>query len=177
MNNKGFTTVELILTLSVVLIIMTTITSVTYTYRDRSLYEESETEIFNYKNTVTKIIYDDILDIKNINGPITIIEQKNENKYYLKNNSNIYYILSIINEENKVGIQYETVKVTTNYETNTTSETTESTTKYIIPGSNDNLIKFDKVDYKETDNYYLLDIYFYQKSIDQRFKIHLIVSK
>ena len=61
MNKKAFTTVEMILTILLVVVIMATITSVTLVYRDKSEYEESVTEIENYKNTLTKIIYDDIL--------------------------------------------------------------------------------------------------------------------
>ena len=62
MNKQGFTTVELILTMVLVMIIMATITNVTYTYRDRSTYEELKTEVTDYKNTTTKIIYDALLD-------------------------------------------------------------------------------------------------------------------
>lgn len=54
MNKQGFTTVELILTMVLVMIIMATITNVTYTYRDRSTYEELKTEVTDYKNTTTK---------------------------------------------------------------------------------------------------------------------------
>ena len=56
MNKKAFTTVEMILTILLVVVIMATITSVTLVYRDKSEYEENVTEIDNYKNTLTKII-------------------------------------------------------------------------------------------------------------------------
>ena len=49
MNKKAFTTVEMILTILLVVVIMATITSVTLVYRDKSEYEESVTEIENYK--------------------------------------------------------------------------------------------------------------------------------
>ena len=50
MNNKGFTTVELILTMVLVITIMFSITSVTYVYRDRSKYEDDPIfiEIINW---------------------------------------------------------------------------------------------------------------------------------
>ena len=48
MNKNGFTTVELLLTMIFVITIMAIITSVTYTYQDRSKYEEKVTEVMNY---------------------------------------------------------------------------------------------------------------------------------
>ena len=78
MNKKGFTTIELVLTIVLVVIIMMTITSVTYTYRDRSNYEELITEVTNYKNTLTKIIYDDLLDETNLVTKIEEIFESND---------------------------------------------------------------------------------------------------
>ena len=106
MNKKAFTTVEMILTILLVVVIMATITSVTLVYRDKSEYEESVTEIENYKNTLTKIIYDDILDETN---PVTgIIE--NGNTYTLVRATNPI-TLEIINDpsNNKIGIKYDSV--------------------------------------------------------------------
>ena len=69
MNKKGFTTVELILTMAIVIVIMGTISGVTYNYRDRSNAEEEITEVTNFKNSVTKTIYDDIFDIRDNTSP------------------------------------------------------------------------------------------------------------
>ena len=166
MNNKGFTTVELILTMAIVIIVMTTITSVTYTYSDQAKYEEIINEITDYKNTVTKIIYDDILNINNndqiTKGKVTKIEKINEYNYKFITETNEFYNLQIVNNSNEVGIIYDGVK-------------------YIIPGSNASLISLDKVTMYPSDNQesdlYLLDIYFSHKNIDNKFKIHLIFSK
>ena len=144
MNKKGFTTVELILTMSIVIVIMTTITSVTYTYRDRSKYEEIVTNVQNYKNSVTKIIYDDILDIGTTgNGKVTKIEEKVKNSSYDLIADSKTYNLMIINNSNEVGINYAGIK-------------------YIVPGSSSSLVKFDGVEMKPSDGsdstLYTLDI-------------------
>ena len=161
MNNKGFTTVELILTMAVVIVIMSTISSVTYVYRDKSKYEEIVTDVMNYKNTVTKIIYDDILDIGSTSGKVTKIEKVNNTSYNLVATSKTYN-LTIINTSTEKGIQYDGVK-------------------YIIPGSNNSLVRYEGIKMYPTDgsdsNFYSLDIFFSHKTIPNQFKIHLVVSK
>ena len=157
MNNRGFTTVELILTMVVVITIMATITSVTYTYRDKSRYEAIVTEITNYKNNITKIIYDDILDKDN---KIVALKQDNinEKKFYLVDeNDNYVKTLQIINENNKVGINYDGIDyllTDTEYE------------------------DFNIYSSKSTDNteFYKLDIYFKNKYLENKFKIHFVIS-
>ena len=182
MNKKGFTTVELILTMSIVIVIMSTITSVTYTYRDRSKHEEVITEVKNYKNSVTKIIYDDILDIckdgsgKTIrcvdgNGQVVKIEKKEnfglvaqgfEKEYFtFTTTNNKTYELYLINTSTKVGIKY-------------------NGTEYIIPGSSSSLVSYVGFELKPStgeSDLYVLDIYFSHKNLDDQIRIHLVVSK
>ena len=165
MNKKGFTTVELILTMTLVIIIMATITSVTYVYRDKSKYEEISTDITNYKNTVTKIIYDDILDIGSTNGKVNQLEKVSDVSYNFITTTNKIYNLKILNSGSEIGIEYDGIK-------------------YIVPGSNDGLVKYLGVSlYPNPDDgitdssIYSLDIYFSHKVLDKQFKIHLIVSK
>jgi len=172
MNNKGFTTVELILTMAIVMIVMTTIVGVTYTYRDQSSYEEVLTEITDYKNSLTKIIYDDIFDIKDESqesqGKVIKINKVDDNgkKYTLETDKGVIYNLEIISETNKVGIKYGA---------------SGDEVEYIIPGSTDSLVSFQNEvtlqpnDGSESD-IYLLDIYFHHKQLKDRFKIHIIVS-
>ena len=160
MNNKGFTTVEVILTLAIVVIIMATITGVTYVYRDRSTYEQLITEFNNYKNEVTKVIYDDILNIDgdDASGKVIKIEES-VNGYKLITDTNVEYDLEIINTENEKGIKYNNVK-------------------YIIPYSK-NYVTFDGVEFYEPTNseaeFYALDIFFSHQSLENKIKIHLIV--
>ena len=129
MNNKGFTTVELILTIVLVMIIMATITSVTYTYRDRSEYESLISKITTYKNTTTKTIYDDMLNPTDGDRVIEI-DKTDDNHYELITEKGVSKTITIYNFDNKVGINYQGVD-------------------YIVPESNYNLVEFVGVNYKE----------------------------
>lgn len=153
MNKKAFTTVEMILTILLVVVIMATITSVTLVYRDKSEYEESVTEIENYKNTLTKIIYDDILDETN---PVTgIIE--NGNTYTLVRATNPI-TLEIINDpsNNKIGIKYDSVN-------------------YLVPGCDKGLVSFEGVDLTNTSGIYNMNINFSSRKYEKILTIHFVV--
>ena len=153
MNKKAFTTVEMILTILLVVVIMATITSVTLVYRDKSEYEESVTEIENYKNTLTKIIYDDILDETN---PVTgIIE--NGNTYTLVRATNPI-TLEIINDpsNNKIGIKYDSVN-------------------YLVPGCDKGLVSFEGVDLTNTNGIYNMNINFSSRKYEKILTIHFVV--
>ena len=153
MNKKAFTTVEMILTILLVVVIMATITSVTLIYRDKSEYEENVTEIENYKNTLTKIIYDDILDETN---PVTgIIE--NGNTYTLVRATNPI-TLEIINDpsNNKIGIKYDSVN-------------------YLVPGCDKGLVSFEGVDLTNTSGIYNMNINFSSRKYEKMLTIHFII--
>ncbi len=167
MNKKGFTTIELILTMAIVITIMATITSVTYVYRDKSVEEQTITDIMNYKNTVTKVIYDDILE----NGNEVIKLENDDNKYILTRKDNSTITLEIIDRNvqrngtiiHEVGIIYDGIE-------------------YLVPGSLGSLVTFDGVstypsDLEEESNYYGLDIVFSHKNIKEPIKLHFIISK
>lgn len=154
MNNKGFTTIELVLTIVLVIIIMGTITNVTYTYRDTASYEETKTSIINYKNTLTKIIYDDIF----LEKVVSIEEVNNDNISLIKENGDKIE-LSLINLENEVGILYNGVK-------------------YIIPESDDGLIVMKGMNVKRNDEIkmYTVDIIFHHIVLETDYSIHFMVS-
>ena len=153
MNKKAFTTVEMILTILLVVVIMATITSVTLVYRDKSEYEESVTEIENYKNTLTKIIYDDILDETN---PVTSIVE-NDNTYILVRATNPI-TLEIINDlsNNKIGINYDSVN-------------------YLVPGCDKGLVSFEGVDLTNTNGIYNMNINFSSHKYEKILTIHFVV--
>ena len=153
MNKKAFTTVEMILTILLVVVIMATITSVTLVYRDKSEYEESVTEIENYKNTLTKIIYDDILDETN---PVTSIIE-NGNTYTLVRATNPI-TLEIINDpsNNKIGIKYDSVN-------------------YLVPGCDKGLVSFEGVDLTNTNGIYNMNINFSSRKYEKILTIHFVV--
>jgi len=171
MNRKGFTTIELILTMMVVITIMVTITSVTYAYRDRSRYEEIVTEVKDYKNKLTKIIYDDILDSSN---KVIGLEKDDtiEDLFYLVRLNGDKIPLEVINENQKVGIKYNGVE-------------------YIIPSSNSSLVNYEgttiyPTDYKIWTNgiekeredtvFYSLTITFSHRNLEKNFSIHFVIS-
>ena len=153
MNKKAFTTVEMILTILLVVVIMATITSVTLIYRDKSEYEENVTEIENYKNTLTKIIYDDILDETN---PVTgIIENGNTDTLVRATNP---ITLEIINDpsNNKIGIKYDSVN-------------------YLVPGCDKGLVSFEGVDLTNTNGIYNMNINFSSRKYEKNLTIHFVV--
>ena len=62
MNKKGFTTIEIVLSFALVVVILTGLTVIVINYRDKVPNEETKTQLLDYKNTITKIVYDDIVD-------------------------------------------------------------------------------------------------------------------
>lgn len=157
MNKKGFTTVELVLTIVLVAIIMATITNTTFAYRDKSQYETTKSEIIAYKNKLTKIIYDDIL---NTIDPIISITRVNDFEYKLITNDNEEKNLTIINETNKIGINYDGVN-------------------YIIPDSEDELVEYEGVFYKEdqTNNLYSLEMRFSHSNLEDSYTIRFVITE
>ena len=153
MNKKAFTTVEMILTILLVVVIMATITSVTLVYRDKAEYEENVTKIENYKNTLTKIIYDDILDETN---PVTSIIE-NGNTYTLVRATNPI-TLEIINDpsNNKIGLKYDSVN-------------------YLVPGCDKGLVSFEGVDLTNTNGIYNMNINFSSHKYEKILTIHFVV--
>lgn len=171
MNKKGFTTVELILTLAIVMVVMATILSVTYNYRDKGSYERVLTDMNTYKNTITKIIYDDIFDIRESGeskGKVIKIEKVNASdntKYNLVTSNNTKFLLQIIDRNvakngksiREVGINYDG-------------------TDYIIPGSDNSYIEFKNVEFQSNNgNIYALNITFYNNKVSKDIKLHFLV--
>ncbi len=164
MNRKGFTTVELLLTMILVMIIMSTITSVTYAYRDRSTYEDILTNITNYKNNVTKVIYDDILTTTQDDKIISMSKVSNTNYTFNTSTTNNKYSLIIIDEPNKKGIAYGEAS---------------NLVEYIIPGSDEGLIEIepDNSFYANTaTNVYSFELVFHHRTLDKSFSIKFTIS-
>lgn len=63
MNKKGFTTIELIVSFVMVVILLSSLISFTIAYRDKVKTEEVESELIDFKNVITKTVYDDIIDL------------------------------------------------------------------------------------------------------------------
>ena len=78
-NNKGFTVVEVVLSFSLVVVILASLVSIVVNYRDRVTEEEIKTQLIDFKNTITKVVYDDIVDIDNV-GYTSISECSSSDK-------------------------------------------------------------------------------------------------
>lgn len=61
MNKKGFSTIEVVLSFALVVIILASLTAIVINFRDKIPNEHVMTQLFNYKNSITKIVYDDIV--------------------------------------------------------------------------------------------------------------------
>ena len=61
LNNKGFTIAEVLVSFSMITIILASIISATIHYRDQLKREEVISQLLEFKNNITKIIYDDIV--------------------------------------------------------------------------------------------------------------------
>jgi len=61
-NNKGFTTVEIVVSFALVVIILASMTAMVVNYRDKVTDEEVKTQLVDFKDTITKVVYDDIVD-------------------------------------------------------------------------------------------------------------------
>ena len=62
LNKKGFTIAEVLVSFSLTAVILVSLVSATLFYRDRLKQEEVVSQLSDFKNTVTKIVYDDIID-------------------------------------------------------------------------------------------------------------------
>ena len=69
LNKKGFTIAEVIVSFSLISVILASLISSMMYYRDKVKDEEVRSQLWDFKTTVTKIIYDDI-----INKPIVSAE-------------------------------------------------------------------------------------------------------
>lgn len=61
MNKKGFTTIELIVSFIMVVVILTSLIGFTTAYRGKVNDEEVKSQLFDFKNTILKTVYDDII--------------------------------------------------------------------------------------------------------------------
>ena len=61
LNKKGFTIAEVLVSFSLISIILASIMSATLFYRDRLKQEEVVSQLNDFKNSITKAVYDDII--------------------------------------------------------------------------------------------------------------------
>ena len=80
LNNKAMTTVEIIVCFVLVAIIATTMLNVVLNYKTREEIESINADVIRYKNTVTRIIQNDIV-MKHLES-VSITEGENSNYNY-----------------------------------------------------------------------------------------------
>lgn len=64
LNNKGFTIAEVLVSFTMITFILLSIIGATVFYRDKLKEEEIKSQLVDFKNSITKIIYDDIVSEK-----------------------------------------------------------------------------------------------------------------
>ena len=72
MNKKGFTTIELIISFMMVSIMLASLIGFTINYRDKVKQEEVRSQLYDFKNTITKIVYDDIITQRYVNMSLCV---------------------------------------------------------------------------------------------------------
>ena len=97
LNNKGFTIAEVLVSFSLITIILASIISATVFYRDKLKSEEVISQLMDFKYTITKMIYDDIIDeSKGINRVERCIGTANCINFVSDINTYTTYTLKII---------------------------------------------------------------------------------
>ena len=104
LNKKGFTIAEVIVSFSLISILLASLISATMFYRDKVKDEEVKSQLWDFKNTITKNIYDDIMS-NNIVRAESCIGSTNSCVNLIDSDDN-YYPLRIeeYNEENRKGV-------------------------------------------------------------------------
>ena len=102
LNKKGFTIAEVLVSFILITIVLSSIVSSTIYYRDRLKEEEVISQLYDFKNNVTKIIYDDILDeSKGISRVETCVGTSNCVNFISKDD--VSYTLKIVDQPQTVG--------------------------------------------------------------------------
>lgn len=135
MNKKGFTVVEVVIAFSILAVILVSLFTYTVIYRDKVSTEEIRTQLIDFKNTITKTIYDDIVmdnyfkiescgtncvnfvDYSNNNHPLQIVtiseNTQNRKKGLYLNYDGTYYMLpdSDLNKDTENMCAFETISL------------------------------------------------------------------
>ena len=102
LNKKGFTIAEVLVSFILMTIILSSIVSATIYYRDRLKKEEVISQLYDFKNSVTKIIYDDLLnESKDIVRVEACVGTRNCVNFISGNNTS--YTLKIVEQAQTVG--------------------------------------------------------------------------
>ena len=167
MNKKGFTVVEVVIAFSILGVVLISLFEFVTFFRDKTRNEEIRTQLIDFKNTITKVIYDDIISNKIVKIEYCDGIAKCVN---LKDHDNEIHVLKVvedpvIEEDKKKGLFL-------NYDE----------TMYMLPDSdlrdtNGYMCSFDDfVLQSYNDEIYNLKITFMHHSLNESFTINLTVN-
>ena len=174
LNKKGFTIAEVIVSFTMLTIILASVMTSTIFYRDKVKEEQIITKLVDFKNTITKVIYDDILssDNRKIVSVERCIGTANcINFLDTENNSHTLKIIEITttNSENVKGVYLS-----------------YDDTKYMLPDSDigtgeervcDFIGGFNIDDYAENNlHLYTVKASFKHKDLDRKYDIMLTIT-
>ena len=171
LNKKGFTIAEVIVSFVLISIILASLIGAMIYYRDKVKDEEVRTQLWDFKNTITKVIYDDIID-KNIVGVencATGVEQNNSRR-----------CVNLVDKENRA---YNLTIEEVNSGSNQGVYLVYSGIKYRLPDSdlgtgNDRICDFvSGINVNIYDNkIYKIKISFHHKGLDIYHDILVVIS-
>lgn len=168
LNKKGFTIAEVVVSFAMITIILTTIVGFTVRYRDRVKGEEIKSQLIDFKNTITKVVYDDIISGKIVRMEKCLIESNCINLIDKNNNAHVLSqeIISVTSGNIKKGIYI-------NYDG----------TKYMLPDSdinesNEYMCYFDEPFTLNSyeNKFYTLVISYKHMNFEESYKIYLTIN-
>lgn len=93
LNNKGFTIAEVLVSFTLITAILLSIIGSTVFYRDKLKMEVVKSQLVDFKNTITKVVYDDIIAGKVVRAE-PCIGERNCLNLYGKDNSPHKFIVT-----------------------------------------------------------------------------------
>lgn len=101
LNNKGITTIEILICFILLAVISTSLYSTVSNYRNKQILESEKEKIYTYKNLLTKEIQDDIIK-KGLAG----VTYENQKKVELKFNDGSTKVIEVSTDASNLSIKY-----------------------------------------------------------------------
>ena len=174
MNKKGFTTIELIMSFIMVVIILTSLIGFTTGYRGKVNDEEVKSQLIDFKNTVLKAVYDDIIRYSVVRMSNCVGE---DNCVNLVSRDGSVHTLKTFTDDNGVYIAYDNTKYKLpDSNLNKTYEETldDGTTKVNVTDSACNITDFQYMNYK--NKIFTTKITFKHYLIDEEYEILITIN-
>lgn len=167
MNKKGFTVVEVVIAFSMLGVVLISLFGFVTFYRDKTKNEETRTQLLDFKNTIMKVVYDDIVSDK-----IVKIEYCDgiEKCINFKDSNNETHVLKIVEDPIIESVKKKGLYL--NYDE----------MMYMLPDSdlrdtNGYMCFFDEFTLQNyNDEIYSLKITFMHHSLNESFTINLTIN-